>query len=61
MKCRRLLQSPWYQSRWGDRFQLTGDQNAEERFENNKTGHRLATSVGGVATGEGGNRVVLRR
>ncbi|MBI3696539.1 MAG: hypothetical protein HY238_17075 [Acidobacteria bacterium] len=59
VKCRRLIQSAWYRSRWGDRFQLTGDQNAKERFENNKTGYRLATSVGGAATGEGGDRVIV--
>src|SRR5512133_2675405 len=45
VKCRRLLQSAWFQSYWGDRFALTGDQNAKERFENDKSGYRLATSV----------------
>jgi predicted phage terminase large subunit-like protein len=59
VKCRRLLQSPWYQRNWGDRYKLTGDQNAKERYENDKTGYRLATSVGGTATGEGGDRIVV--
>ena len=59
LKCRRLVESPWYQANWGDRFQLTGDQNAKQRFENNKSGYRLATSVGGTATGEGGDRIVV--
>src|SRR6266481_4002644 len=59
VKCRRLIQSAWYQSRWCDRFALTGDQNAKERFENDQTGYRLATSVGGAATGEGGDRVIV--
>ena len=59
LKCRRLIESPWYQANWGDRFQLTGDQNAKQRFENNKSGYRLATSVGGTATGEGGDRIVV--
>ena len=27
LKARRLLQSPWYIERWGDVFQLAGDQN----------------------------------
>jgi predicted phage terminase large subunit-like protein len=58
VKCRRLIQSPWYQRNWSDRFQLTGDQNAKERYENDRTGYRLATSVGGAATGEGGDRIV---
>lgn len=59
LKSRRLIQSPWYQERWGDRFLLAGDQNAKQRFENDKTGYRLATSVGGTATGEGGSRLIL--
>jgi predicted phage terminase large subunit-like protein len=40
-------------------FSLAGDQNAKQRYENNKTGYRLATSVGGTATGEGGSRLLL--
>lgn len=59
LKSRRLIQSPWYQERWGDIFALSGDQNAKQRFENDKTGYRLATSVGGTATGEGGSRLIL--
>ena len=58
MKCRRLIESPWYQERWGDRFALTSDQNTKGRFDNNRSGYRLATSVGGAATGEGGDRIV---
>lgn len=59
LKARRLIQSPWYQQRWSSIFALAGDQNAKQRFENDKTGYRIATSVGGTATGEGGSRLVL--
>ena len=59
LKARRLIQSPWYQDRWGHMFELAGDQNAKARFENSATGYRLATSVGGTATGEGGSRLIL--
>ena len=59
LKARRLVQAPWYQERWGHMFKLAGDQNAKQRFENDKTGYRLATSVGGTATGEGGSRLIL--
>lgn len=59
VKCRRLIESSWYQSRWGDRFVLTSDQNEKSRFENDKTGYRIALGVGGAATGEGGDRVVV--
>lgn len=58
LKCRRLIESPWYQERWGSVFALTTDQNAKIRFDNDKTGYRIATSVGGAVTGEGGDRVI---
>jgi hypothetical protein len=58
LKCRRLILSPWYQRHFGHVYALTDDQNAKLRFENDKTGYRLSTSVGGAATGEGGDRLV---
>lgn len=57
LKCRRLIESPWFQERWGRKFALTSDQNAKMRFENDRMGYRIATSVGGAATGEGGDVV----
>lgn len=59
IKCRRLIQSPWYQSHFGDSFRLSSDLNQKSRFDNNYSGYRLATSVGGTATGEGGDRIVV--
>lgn len=59
VKCRRLVESYWYRSNWGDIFELTSDQNQKTRFENSKTGYRIATSVGGSATGEGGDFIVV--
>lgn len=53
VKCRRLIESAWYQSRWGHRFALTSDQNTKSRFTNDKGGERLITSVDGATTGEG--------
>jgi predicted phage terminase large subunit-like protein len=58
VKCRRLIESPWYQERWRDRYALTSDQNTKGRFDNDRSGYRLSTSVGGAATGEGGDRIV---
>jgi len=40
-------------------WELCGDQNLKRRFENTRTGFRLATSVGGSVTGEGGDFLVL--
>jgi predicted phage terminase large subunit-like protein len=58
LKCRRIISHPWYQRNFGDVFKLTGDQNQKTRFENDKTGYRLATGVGGLATGDGGDFVI---
>ena len=59
VKCRRLIESPWYRSLWGDRFKLTSDQNTKGRFDNDKNGSRLSTSVGSALTGEGGSIIVV--
>jgi len=59
VKSRRILQSNWFQARWGNSFKLSGDQNAKQRYENDQQGYRIATSVGGSATGEGGDYVVV--
>ena len=59
VKCRRLLDSRWYKSHFGEAFQLTSDQNQKQRFENDKTGARIATSVDGALTGEGGDIIVI--
>lgn len=59
LKCRRLIESPWFQGLFSDIFALTSDQNAKLRFENDHTGYRIATSVGGTGTGEGGDRIVV--
>lgn len=59
LKSRRLIQSPWFQERWGDRFALTSDQNAKMRYDNDKGGYRIATSVDGGLTGEGGSVILV--
>jgi predicted phage terminase large subunit-like protein len=59
VKCRRLIESPWYQRLWGSRFTLTGDQNTKTRFDNDAGGSRLSTSVGSALTGEGGSIIVV--
>lgn len=58
-KTRMVISSPWYQARWGDRFKLLGDQNAKHRFDNDKTGYRMATSVNSMMTGFGGSFNIL--
>lgn len=62
VRCRRLIQSPKYQLLLRHRkldWILTTDQNTKTRFDNSKGGHRIATSVGGMLTGEGGDIICL--
>lgn len=56
IKCRRLIQSDWYQERWP--ILLMGDQNAKTKFENDKTGFREAMAFTSM-TGSRGDRVTL--
>lgn len=56
---RRLIESPWYQKRWADRFMLVGDQNAKKRFDNDMSGSRLVCSFEAGPGGEGGDKVVV--
>lgn len=58
VSCRRLICSEWYQTLWGDRFSLMRDVNNKLRFDNDKNGYRIASSVGGSNTGLGGDFVV---
>ena len=53
IKERRLLLSPWYRDRWGDRFELMPDKDTKAMYENTAGGFRFSTSVGGSFTGEG--------
>ncbi len=59
VKARRVIQSPWYQGRWGHVFQMTRDQNVKSRYENDRGGHRIATSVDSAVTGEGGEFILV--
>jgi phage terminase large subunit-like protein len=55
LRNRRLINTRWYQQRWGKRFALLTDENTAHRFANDRGGERLVTSIGGTATGFGGN------
>lgn len=56
MKCRRLIQSQWYQERWP--VTLTSDQNAKTKFENDQYGFREAMPFTSM-TGARGDFVVI--
>jgi predicted phage terminase large subunit-like protein len=56
---RTLIESEWYQERWGDRFALAGDQNVKTFFANTRRGHMFATTMLGQSVGMGGLRLVF--
>ena len=58
VKMRRLVASEWYQTRWGDRVTLTGDQNEKIKYETTATGFRQAVAFEGM-TGARGDRVII--
>jgi predicted phage terminase large subunit-like protein len=56
---RTVIQSDWYQARWGSRIELAADQNVKSEFQNTHRGVMVATSVGASVTGKGGSRIVV--
>ncbi len=50
--CRDLIQSEWFQQRFGHLFSLKGDQNVKSYFETNQRGYRMAVAVRGSGTGK---------
>lgn len=55
---RDLIRSGWFQARWPD-VQMKSDADLKTRYFNDAGGHRIATSVGGSATGSGGDIIIL--
>lgn len=58
IKCRLLIESNWYRSLFKPTWGMSADQNEKLRFKNTSEGYRLSSSVGGSATGEGGDFLV---
>lgn len=59
VRFRQVILSDLYRANWGDRFAPSRDQFNLVKVGNDKTGWKLATSVGGVGTGERADRLVL--
>lgn len=55
---RLVMQSPWYQVLFPETI-LSHDQNEKDKFVTTRRGQRLAVSVGGAATGEGGDILIV--
>lgn len=58
MDCRKVLKEDWYRNTFPE-LQLTEHQDAKNRYETTKGGHRIATSVGGSSVGEGGRIKII--
>ena len=56
VKCLRLIQSRWYQDRWGNRFKMIRE--TQGHFENDKGGYRMASSVDARAAGFGADVLI---
>lgn len=56
---RRLMESEWFKTRYAHVFKFTTDQNVKTRYENDKRGYRVITSVDSGATGEGGDILIV--
>ncbi len=59
VKRRTIIRSPWFQERWGSIIKLKDDQDTKTEYENTEGGSMLATSVGGSATGMGGDIIII--
>ncbi len=58
LDCRLVIGSDWYRDIFPE-TELAGDQNEKAKFVTTARGMRLATSVGGTVTGEGGNFLIV--
>jgi predicted phage terminase large subunit-like protein len=56
---RNLIESDWFKGLWGDKVWLAEDQNQKAKYKNNSQAQMIATSVGGTATGLGGDTLIL--
>lgn len=59
LRTRRLVETAWYQHSWPSGARLVDDQATKSRFETRQGGARVAVSVGGAATGEGGDIIII--
>jgi len=44
LSMRRLVESDWYQERWGHRVKIAGDQEAKSKFDTKAGGTRISAS-----------------
>ncbi len=56
---RNIIESPWYQTGYSQRFRLSDDVNTKSDFTNNHTGQMKAAGIKGSVIGEGGDYIII--
>jgi predicted phage terminase large subunit-like protein len=59
VRCRALIESPWYRETFRPTWKLKNDQNEKHYFENTLSGFRMSLSVGGAGTGYRGDAIIV--
>lgn len=59
LRMRHVVQSDWYQARWGSKYQLAGDQREKLHFENTARGFRQGLGLGANITGKRGSFLLI--
>ena len=59
VRTRRLMKNPWYQQFKTIEWDFVGDQNVKSNYVNDRTGWRIAASIGGEITGNHAHRVLV--
>jgi predicted phage terminase large subunit-like protein len=56
---RSLIESEWYQDRWGHVFELSSDQNVKSHFTNDRGGAMFSTGMTGKGMGFGCDKLII--
>lgn len=59
LRSRDVVNSEWYQARYGHLFQIRTDQNQKKRYKTTRTGARIVASVDSRLTGDGGDILLI--
>lgn len=59
VKSRVIVQSEWYQRRWGKTVAIRDDQNEKSYYENTANGHRISMGMKSAATGHNADTILI--
>ena len=59
IKTKEIVESEWYQKRWGHMFRMSRRMNRNKAYGTDKGGKRLVTSITGAATGKGAHVLII--